>query len=85
MLFGGQLMETSFWQGKNDMLNEKFRLPSVEVHFGVWGCGLTVHFEDGVINGVTVNPNNDVVPGSSNGGWDKIPKRPSKVAKNPWL
>ena len=34
-------MEISFWLGKGDIPNEKNRLPPLEVHFGVGGCGLT--------------------------------------------
>ena len=32
-------MEISFWFGKGDIPNEKIRLPPLEVHFGVGGCG----------------------------------------------
>ena len=35
-------MEISFWFGKGDIPNEKNRLPPLEVHFGVGGCGRTV-------------------------------------------
>ena len=35
-------METSFWYGKGDIPNEKIRLPPLEVHFGIGGCGRTV-------------------------------------------
>ena len=38
---GGTLMEISFWYGKGDIPNENFRLPPLEVHFGVGGCGRT--------------------------------------------
>ena len=31
----------SFWSGKGDIPNEKFRLPPLEAHFGVGGCGQT--------------------------------------------
>ena len=34
-------MEISFWFGKGDIPNEKYRLPPLEVHFGVGGCGRT--------------------------------------------
>ena len=34
-------MEISFWLGKGDIPNEKNRLPPLEVHFGVGGCGRT--------------------------------------------
>ena len=34
-------MEISFWFGKGDIPNENFRLPPLEVHFGVGGCGRT--------------------------------------------
>ena len=34
-------MEISFWFGKCDIPNEKIRLPPLEVHFGVGGCGRT--------------------------------------------
>ena len=34
-------MEISFWFGKGDIPNEKIRLPPLEVHFGVGGCGRT--------------------------------------------
>ena len=34
-------MEISFWFGKGDIPNEKIRLPSLEVHFGVGGCRRT--------------------------------------------
>ena len=34
-------METSFWYGKGDIPNEKIRLPPLEVHFRVGGCGRT--------------------------------------------
>ena len=34
-------MEISFWFGKGDIPNEKIRLPPLEVHFGVGGCGHT--------------------------------------------
>ena len=34
-------MKTSFWYGKGDIPNEKIRLPPLEVHFGVGGCGRT--------------------------------------------
>ena len=34
-------METSFWYGKGDIPNEKIRLPPLEVHIGVGGCGRT--------------------------------------------
>ena len=34
-------METSFWYGKGDIPNENIRLPPLEVHFGVGGCGRT--------------------------------------------
>ena len=33
--------ETSFWFGKGDIPNENFRLPPLELHFGVGGCGRT--------------------------------------------
>ena len=33
--------EISFWFGKGDIPNENFRLPLLEVHFGVGGCGCT--------------------------------------------
>ena len=33
--------EISFWFGKGDIPNEKIRLPPLEVHFGVGGCGRT--------------------------------------------
>ena len=39
---GGTLMEISFWYGKGDIPNENFRLPPLEVHFGIGGCGRTV-------------------------------------------
>ena len=32
-------MEISFWFGKGDIPNEKIRLPPLEVHFEVGGCG----------------------------------------------
>ena len=32
-------MEISFWFGKGDIPNEKTRLPLLEVHFRVGGCG----------------------------------------------
>ena len=35
-------MEISFWYGKGDIPNEKIRLPPLEVHFGVGGCGQNV-------------------------------------------
>ena len=35
-------MEISFWLGKGDIPNEKNRLPPLEVHFGIGGCGRTV-------------------------------------------
>ena len=38
---GGTLMEISFWYGKGDIPNENFRLPPLEVHFGIGGCGRT--------------------------------------------
>ena len=38
-------METSFWYGKGDIPNEKIRLPPLEVHFGIGGCGRTVSAE----------------------------------------
>ena len=34
--------EISFWFGKGDIPNEKIRLPPLEVHFGIGGCGRTV-------------------------------------------
>ena len=34
-------MVPSFWLGKGDIPNEKIRLPSLEVNFGVGGCGHT--------------------------------------------
>ena len=34
-------MDISFWFGKGDIQNEKIRLPPLEVHFGVGGCGPT--------------------------------------------
>ena len=34
-------IEISFWFGKGDIPNEKNRLPRLEVHFGVEGCGRT--------------------------------------------
>ena len=34
-------VEISFWFGKGDISNEKIRLPPLEVHFGVRGCGRT--------------------------------------------
>ena len=34
-------VETFFWFGKGDIPNENFRLPPLEVHFGVGGCGCT--------------------------------------------
>ena len=34
-------VEISFWFGKGDIPNENFRLPPLEVHFGVGGCGRT--------------------------------------------
>ena len=34
-------VEISFWFGKGDIPNEKIRLPPLEVHFGVGGCGRT--------------------------------------------
>ena len=37
----GTHMEISFWLGKGDIPNEKNRLPPLEVHFGVGGCGRT--------------------------------------------
>ena len=37
----GTHMEISFWLGKGDIPNEKIRLPPLEVHFGVGGCGRT--------------------------------------------
>ena len=33
--------EISFWFGKGDIPNENFRLPPLEVHFGVGGCDRT--------------------------------------------
>ena len=33
--------EISFWFGKGDIPNENFRLPPLEVHFRVGGCGRT--------------------------------------------
>ena len=38
---GRTFMEISFLFGKGDILNEKIRLPPLEVHFGVGGCGRT--------------------------------------------
>ena len=35
------LAEISFWFGKGDIPNENFRLPPLEVHFRVGGCGGT--------------------------------------------
>ena len=37
----GTHMEISFWLVKGDIPNEKIRLPPLEVHFGVGGCGRT--------------------------------------------
>ena len=34
-------VEISFWFGKGDIPNEKIRLPPLEVHFRVEGCGRT--------------------------------------------
>ena len=34
-------MKTSVWYGKGDIRNENFRLPPLEVHFGIGGCGHT--------------------------------------------
>ena len=34
-------VEISFWFGKGDIPNENFRLPPLEVHFGIGGCGRT--------------------------------------------
>ena len=34
-------MEISFWLGKGVIPNENFRLPPLEVHFGVGGCRRT--------------------------------------------
>ena len=34
-------MLLSFWLVKGDIPNEKIRLPPLEVHFGVGGCGRT--------------------------------------------
>ena len=33
--------EISFWFGKGDIPNENIRLPPLEVHFWVGGCGRT--------------------------------------------
>ena len=37
----GTHMEISFWLVKGDIPNEKIRLPPLEVHFEVGGCGRT--------------------------------------------
>ena len=34
-------VDPSFWLGKGDIPNEKIRLPPLEVHFRVGGCGRT--------------------------------------------
>ena len=44
-------VEISFWFGKGDIPNENFRLPPLEVHFGVGGCGRT----DSAVQGGLVN------------------------------
>ena len=33
--------EICFWFGKGDIPNEEIRIPPLEVHFGVGGCGHT--------------------------------------------
>ena len=40
-------MEISFWYVKGDIPNEKIRLPPLEVHFRVGGCGRTCAGEAG--------------------------------------